>query len=228
MNESPDYVDLTHLLDDNVQIYPGDPKYSCCPALTISNDGLNVQTISMGSHTGTHVDAPYHFFEDGIRVDELPISTFVARVLVVDLTSKQAKERISWADLAQVEDEMRRLASTKEGVALLLRTGWSRHWGSPTYFDHPFLERDAAEKIIQAGVRILGVDTLSPDETRTDGSTPDFGVHEIVLGAGAVIAENLNGLEVVCEGEWVVYLVPLKLAGGDGSPVRAFASRVRS
>ena len=92
---------------------------------------------------------------------------------------------------------------------------------SQAYYDHPFLEVEAVKRLLELGVKVIGVDTLSPSETRTDGSFPDFAVHHAVLGAGAVIAKNLNNLEAI---DWLVSLVPLKLGGLDGSPIRAFAS----
>ncbi|GBE80860.1 hypothetical protein SCP_0305800 [Sparassis crispa] len=221
-----EYVDLSQPLNANVHVYPGDPQYSCCPALTLSKDGVNVQAISMGSHTGTHVDAPYHFIADGTRIDQIGLERFVGPALVVDLTAKRAKEKIVWADLTPYESEMRRRSGEGGSIILLLRTGWSRYWGTETYLEHPFLDERAAQGIVNAGVRVLGVDTLSPDETSHEA---DFAAHRVVLGAGGIIAENLNHLEAIQEGEWIVNLVPLKLEGCDGSPVRAFAWRhVRS
>ncbi|KAL7277570.1 putative cyclase [Trametes coccinea BRFM310] len=220
---SPTYIDLSHTLDDDVQIYPGDPTFSCCPALTIEKDGLNVHSISMGSHIGTHVDAPYHFFANGAQIDTMPLSTFIGNPVVVDVSNKKAKEMITWDDISSYSEHIRRKAAQEHGVFVLLYTGWSKHWHSDLYFDHPFLTRDAAQHLVRLGVKLIGVDTLSPDETRVDGSTPDFGVHEVVLGAGAVIAENLTNLCAIQIGEWLVSVVPLKLKGCDGSPVRAFA-----
>ncbi|KAI0366709.1 putative cyclase [Pilatotrama ljubarskyi] len=220
------YIDLSHTLDENVQIYPGDPAFSCCPALTIANDGLNVHSISMGSHTGTHVDAPYHFVQDGAQVDAIPLSAFIGNAVVINVTSKGPKARIDWEDISAYSDDIRRKAAFPDGVFVLLHTGWSKHWQSDAYLDHPFLTRDAAQRLVNLGVKLIGVDTLSPDETRVDGLTPDFGVHEVVLGAGALLAENLRNLEAIQTGDWRVSAVPLKLKGCDGSPVRAFAQRV--
>ena len=221
----PAFVDLSHSLDDHVQVYPGDPIFSCCPALTIESDGLNVHQISMGSHTGTHVDAPYHFVEGGAKIDEVSLDSFIGNVVVIDVTNKCPKEHITWNDIAPSEDLIRRKAALEHGVFVFLHTGWSKHWQSDTYLEHPFLTRDAAQRLIDLGVKAVGVDTLSPDETRVDGSIPDFGVHEVVLKAGLILAENLTNLGSIQDGDWLVSLVPLKLKGCDGSPVRAFASR---
>ncbi|CDO72613.1 hypothetical protein BN946_scf184985.g32 [Trametes cinnabarina] len=222
------FVDLSHTLDENVQVYPGDPTFSCCPVLNIKQDGWNVHNISMGTHTGTHVDAPYHFLAKGARIDDLPLSTFVGNVVVVDVTRKNAKEVITWEDISPHSDVIQRKAAQKHGVFVFLRTDWSQYWKSDAYLEHPFLARDAAQRLIDLGVKLIGVDALSPDETRVDGSTPDFGVHAVVLGAGAVLAENLTNLAEIQTGEWLVSLAPLKLKGCDGSPVRAFACNATS
>ncbi|KAH9856748.1 putative cyclase [Lenzites betulinus] len=222
---SPTYIDLTYTLDENVPIYPGDPAFSCCPTQTIPNDGINLHAISLGSHTGTHVDAPYHFVEDGARIDEVPLSAFIGNAVVVDLTQKTSRELITWADISSYTELICRKTQLPNGVFVLLHTGWSRYWQSPTFFDHPFLTHDASQRLLDLGVKLIGVDTLSPDETHVDGSTTDFGVHHAVLGAGALIAENLTNLEAIQTGDWLVSLMPLKLKGCDGSPVRAFAWR---
>ena len=171
-------------------------------------------------YTGTHVDAPYHFFADGKKIDEIPLSTFIGQALVIDLTTKRAREMITWDDLMVHSNMMH------EGVIVLLFTGWSTHWDTPKYNDHPFISREAAEGIMATGVRVLGVDTLSPDETIIDGTNGEFvfGAHKVILGAGGVIAENLTNLDALLGKDAIVSLVPLNIWGCDGSPIRAFAS----
>lgn len=221
-----EYVDLSHTLDSRTQVYPGDPSFNCCPLLTIEHDGNNVASISMGSHTGTHVDAPYHFIRNGKRIDEVPLSCFIGPAVVVNLTSKTAREPITWSDFAPYEGALRTRILENPDVVLLIRTDWSRHWGTDTYFEHPYLDREAAEGIVATGVRTIGIDTLSPDETHVEpGAESDFATHQVILGAGGIIAENLTNLQAIQDGEWIINIVPLKLGGCDGSPVRAFASR---
>ncbi|RDB25012.1 Kynurenine formamidase [Hypsizygus marmoreus] len=212
-------VDLSHKLDSNVQIYPGDPLFSCTPHTTVAKDGYSVHTLTLGSHTGTHIDAPSHFFPDGQTIDQIPLSSLITPLVVVDLTSRELQDRqtITWSDIEGASEHM------SPDVALVLRTGWSAFWGTPRYFSHPFLSRDAAAKIFDRGVRVLGVDTLSPDETSYDGvgGEQGFGVHEVILGGGGIIAENLNLGGLMNQN--MIALVPLNLEGCDGSPVRAFA-----
>ncbi|KAJ7496659.1 putative cyclase [Mycena latifolia] len=215
-------IDLSHSLQPDMQIYPGDPVFSCSCVTSIEKDGYAVRALAMGSHTGTHVDAPSHFFADGKTIEQIPLETFVGPALVIDLTHKAPREAITWDDLAPHAPQM------AAGVILLLHTGWSRHWCTDKYLEHPFLARAAAEHIIATGVQVVGVDALSPDETRLDG-TGSFGAHEAILGAGAVIAENLTNLQALdLDGpSYTVHLTPLKIDGSDGSPVRAYASRCK-
>lgn len=232
-------VDLSHKLEPDMQIYPGDSVFTCTPTLEIEDHGCNVHLMSIGSHTGslcaqsrivsrkldekitgTHVDAPYHFFADGKKIDEIPLSTFIGPALTIDLSFKTAREVITWADLSSYSSSMH------QGIILLLYTNWSKYWKTPKYYDHPFLTRDAAEKIMATGIRVIGVDMLSPDETRLDGTMGElgFGAHQVILSAGGVIAENLTNLKEVISKGAAVSMIPLNIRGCDGSPVRAFAT----
>ncbi|THH14660.1 hypothetical protein EW146_g5694 [Bondarzewia mesenterica] len=219
-------IDLTHPLDETIPVYPGDPSFSSNP---LPVEGYSVHALSLSSHAGTHVDAPSHFFPNLSTIDQIPLHCFVRPALVLDLTHKKARERITWDDLKMHEGSM------SEGITVLVMTGWSRFWGRDEYFDHPWIEREAAEKMVERGVKLVGTDTMSPDQspcvfkcTNSDTSTVEdsgFGVHEVVLGAGCIIAENLTNLEALKDlqdltgSKLIVSLMPLKIAGCDGSPM---------
>ncbi|KAI5115227.1 hypothetical protein M0805_008451 [Coniferiporia weirii] len=212
--------DLSHKLDSGTQPYPGNPVFCCNRAATVKDNGCNLSILTLGSHTGTHIDAPYHFFEDGKTVDQLDLSSLVGPAAVVDVLHKKPKERITWDDLVRA-DVVKLL---EDCHILLVRTGWSKYWKTPTYLDHPILDKGAAEKLIEMGIRVLGVDTMSPDETNpSEGVISDFGVHETILGAGAMIVENLTGLEQLPKKRVHVSLLPLNITDCDGSPIRAVA-----
>ncbi|OBZ69712.1 Kynurenine formamidase [Grifola frondosa] len=158
-------LDLSHpLISGAVPACVGHPCYTAQLTFSLANgDFANVHTLTLGTHTGTHLDAPYHFFVDGCTVDQLDLSLLAAAPAVaVDLRTKGAHARIMWEDLAEYEEEMR-----KKKV-LLLCTGWSRHWGEPHYTDHPFLDTEAAHRIMETGIRVIAVDTLSPDEAAVE------------------------------------------------------------
>ena len=213
-----DIVDLSHPLDDDTPVYPGDPVARFEPATTIDEHGYNVLHVRMGSQTGTHVDAPFHFLADGARIDELPLELFLGPAVVADVRGKAPHEPITWADLAPVADRV------GPGRMLLLHTGWDAHWGTDAYFDHPFLDGGAAERLVAAGVRTIGLDALSLDETVLGGEpAAGFPAHLAVLGAGGVIVENLRNLAALPSAEPVVSVLPLRLSGADGAPVRAVA-----
>lgn len=213
-----DVVDLSHPLVSGMPVYPGDPQASIEPATTIDAHGYNVLHVRMGSQTGTHVDAPFHFLADGARIDELPLELFLAPAVIADVRGRPPRTAITWADLAPVADRL------GPGRMLLLHTGWDAHWGVDAYLDHPFLDGDATERVVAAGVRTVGLDALSLDETVLGGEPEGgFAAHLAVLGAGGVIVENLRGLEAVRSAEPLVSVLPLRLAGADGAPVRAVA-----
>ncbi|KAL0570716.1 hypothetical protein V5O48_011250 [Marasmius crinis-equi] len=215
-------IDLTHKLDtSNISIYPGDPTFSSTPCCTVAKDGYSVHNISIGSHTGTHLDAPSHFVQGGKTVDEIPLGMLVGKARVIDLTGKgkEKLQRISWEEDLQHHFP----AAQSPWSIVLLKMGWAKHWATPGYFSYPFLEKRVAEELVRRGVDVLGVDTLSPDAI--DGPE-EYGVHDVVLGAGKVLVENLNLEELKPEDEEVVVsFLPLNLAGCDGSPVRAVAWR---
>ncbi|KAK0226481.1 putative cyclase [Armillaria fumosa] len=209
-------IDLSHPLDpSNMSFYPGDPPYTCSPHATVSEHGYSVQALSLCTHTGTHVDAPSHFFTQAKSIDQVPLASFIRPAIVVDVSQKVIpRGRITWDDVSLS------LGDKPEAVIVLIRTDWCKHWGKPEYVNHPFLDADAARQLVARGVSAIGIDTLSPDET--EGAANDFGVHQAILGAGGLIVENLRNLAAIPESAYVNF-VPLNLKGGDGSPVRAFA-----
>jgi kynurenine formamidase len=210
-------VDLSVPLAEDTPVYPGDPVPRIRPASTIAGEGFNLLSVSMGSQTGTHVDAPYHFADDGARVDELDLSLFVGPGVVVDVRGHQARQPIRWAAFSPYADRL------GPGVVLLLHTGWSRHHGTDRYYDHPYLDAGACERLLALGVRTFLLDAVNIDETPDDAHPgAGFPVHHLIAAAGGVIGENLRNLEQI-DFDPFVSCLPLRLRGGDGAPVRAVA-----
>lgn len=205
-------VDLSHPLVSGMPVYPGDPKVHFEGATDIASDGFNVMHVRMGSQSGTHIDAPFHFLSSGARIDEYPTKRFVGPATLMSASGLAPHTRMT-ADMVPPPRVPESL--------LIIHTGWSTHWGRDSYFSHPFLDASAAEAIVQAGYTVVAIDALSVDQT--DGGAGDFSAHMVLLGAGIPIAENLTNVpSITWEDPWLSVL-PLHIQGADGAPVRAVA-----
>ncbi|WP_298254382.1 cyclase family protein [uncultured Arthrobacter sp.] len=208
-------VDLSQPIHTGMQVFPGDPAVSVNTVATVAEDGYQVASLHAGSHTGTHLDAPLHSVVDGESVDAIDLRRLVGAARIVDCTEVGAHDVVPWA---AVESQLERL----EGIAMVLfRTGWSEHFGDQRYLQHPVLDAEIATRLLEAGVTVMGVDSLNPDPTLDNEGLLPF--HAIFLGAGGVIVENLTNLAAVTWDDPLVSVLPLPLAGGDGAPVRAVA-----
>ncbi|GAA0438886.1 cyclase family protein [Lentibacillus halophilus] len=206
-------IDLTMDLTNQTPVFPGDPTPHIYPAATLDEDGCSVHHLHIASHTGTHVDAPYHFFKDGARMDQLDLHLFIGSGLIIPVQGKNEREPITLADTqAYIE-------KAKPGDIALFHTGWAQYAGTDKYERHPYIHRDTARALRDQGVRVIGIDALNPDQTGSD----DFSVHDEILGREGVLIENLTNLEHVDVANPMISVLPLKLPGGDGSPVRAVA-----
>jgi kynurenine formamidase len=205
-------VDLTVPLDAATQGYPGDPPVSVRRVGSHADPGYVVSAVSLGSHAGTHVDAPYHVDPAGARVDELDLALLAGPAVVLDVRGAGAREPVRWTALEPYADVLRtrRIA--------VLRTGWSVHYGTDRYWESPWLDPAACRRLLDLGVRTLLLDCASPDPV---GSV-ELPVHRLIAAAGGVVGENLTGLDRLDFDPWVTCL-PLRLTGGDAAPVRAVA-----
>lgn len=212
-------IDLSHPLRSGMQVYPGDPGVHLDTVLSRDADGVDVTAVELGSHSGTHVDAPSHTVPGGRTVSQLALSELTGQALVIRVDTA-AGELIDWL---RISDQ----AGSAVPRIVVLATGWDRHFGTQTYLDHPVISLDAVTGLWNRGMRLLALDTPSPDATmRTEGPAA-FAVHEFLLGRDGLIVENLRGasrLPASC----TIGFFPLPLAGSDGAPVRAVAWPGRS
>jgi kynurenine formamidase len=216
-------VDLSVPVGPGTQVYPGDPVPGFTVHATVRRDGYNLLSLALGSQTGTHVDAPYHFRDDAARIDELDLMLFAGPAVLLDVRGAGPRERITWAHLAPAADRI------GPGVIVLICTGWSGHYGTPAYFDHPFLDPDACERLLDLGVRTFCLDTVNIDETPDEEHPGDgYPVHHLIAAAGGVIGENFRNLELVDFPDPLVSCLPIALERADGAPVRAVAMQVQA
>jgi kynurenine formamidase len=221
-------IDLSHTLHDDIQVYPGDPLPSIKRGLTHEKDYCHVDVLTLGSHTGTHIDAPYHFLKEGKKIDELPVQRFVGKGVLVDVSAKADRELIEPGDVEPYENEI------AKGDHVILKTGRDKYFGTSKYFLHPYLSPEGARLLVEMGVSLVGIDAMNIDPTYHDindsGSSakalPDeaeygYPVHDILLGNDILIVENLCNLGKIKPVKGVYSFLPLKLKGSDGSPIRA-------
>lgn len=215
-------VDLSREITAETVVYPGDPVPHIAQHATIAKDGFNLVSIRMGSQSGTHVDAPFHFDNDTEKIDEIPLSRFVGRGVLLQCDGVQARERIT---LESVRSDAEKAGP---GDIVLVHTGWARHYGAPEYFDNPYLDAGLVTFLLDRGVRTIGLDALNIDETPDDSHPGEgFPAHHVIARVGGVICENLCNLESIDFADPVVSLLPLKFVGIDGAPVRAVAMETR-
>lgn len=211
-------VDISMPLDERTPAYPGDPQPRICAAATIADDGFNVSRLDLGSHSGTHCDAPYHFLDDGARLDDLPLERFIGPGIVIDAWGLAPRTPITWERIAPHASRLGR------GVIVLLHTGWDEHRGTDAYFDHPYLDGDACEQLVESGVLTVGIDAINLDETPVgELDRSRFRCHALISRAGGVIVENLARLGAVDFPDPLISVLPLSVPGGDGAPARAVA-----
>jgi len=202
--------DVSLTISNGMTVWPGDPGVHVERTLRMEDGApANVSTIQMGTHTGTHVDAPFHFVPDGKPVDTLPLDILTGPAVVCHLPDAEA------IDVTQVQS-LDLPAGTQR---LLFKTRNSRWWEEGVReFQRDFvaLTPDAARWVVDRGIRLVGVDYLSVQRFHDHRPT----THVTLLRAGVVIIEGLN-LSKVPAGEYNLYCLPLKLLGADGAPSRA-------
>jgi arylformamidase len=200
------FIDLSHPLEDGQLSYPQDPDIHLSWDRTIASHGVNVSRITMGSHQGTHLDAPSHFYADGTTLDRIPLDLAPGGAL-------DPKTPIT-AEMFQAHAE-----AFQPGARVLYRTGWDRMFGRPEFFtDLPSLTLEAAQWIADRRIGLLGMDTPTP--SKIAGRECHYAL--LKKGVEIVIVEGLANLDRLPR-RFTFIGFPLNLKGRDGSPIRAVA-----
>ena len=213
-------VDLSHTISDGLVTYPGLPAPVITPHLTRAHSRAKyaagtefaMDTITMLGNTGTYLDSPFHRYEQGSDLAGLDLETLVDQPAEVfhleDLGTRGIPSSVfEGSDLT--------------GRAVLLHTGWDRHFGTPAYaVGSPFLTAKGADFLIAAGVTMVGIDSLNIDDTESGGERP---AHTGLLAAGIHVVEHLTGLGALPRSGSTITAVPPRVEGFGTFPVRAFA-----
>lgn len=207
-------LDLTRPVEDGMATYPGDPAVSVTEHASVDADGYRVTSLELGTHTGTHVDAPSHTEPDGATLGEFGPAEFEFDARVVDVSGIGPREPIEPDAVPEADVDL-----------VLFHTGWEDHWGTDRYPAHPYLSRAAAERCARRGFAV-GLDCFGPDPTPDpdgDGDFEGYGVpaHRALLGEGLLLVENLSDLGDLPE-RCSVSAYPLRV-DADGAPARVVA-----
>ncbi|SHF03898.1 Kynurenine formamidase [Seinonella peptonophila] len=206
-------VDLSQNLDEQTQVYPGDPHPTFEPTATIENHGYNILQVCMGSQSGTHADAPYHFIQEGKTIEACDLSLFVGEGIIISVLDRKPHQPILLKDVSPYLPQM------EPGKIVIFHTGWSKYNRTDQYYEHPYLSVEAAKAILDRGIRTFALDAINIDDTGTN----EYPVHHLILGEDGIIIENLTNLAAIDFHRPFLSLLPLKMTGADGAPMRAVA-----
>jgi kynurenine formamidase len=209
-------IDLTLTVSDKIPTFPGSPQPSFIPWENVKEDGYNLELLFLSTHTGTHMDAPYHFLEKGAKIHEISLKKLVSETVLIK-SKKKDGESITKTDIQKFEKKHGKIVSFS---SVIFYTGWQRNLQKKYYFTkNPGLSVSAAKYLASKKINLVGVDSPSIDL----GTDSKFSVHQIFAKKGILIVENLANLEKIKSSKFHLVVLPLKLKNATGSPVRAIA-----
>ena len=209
-------LDLTMDISEDTAMFPGTPQVKIMPWSTIKQDGYNSEMLFMSSHSSTHMDAPYHFYNAGLRIHQIPVDRLAGEASLLRM-GRGAGGLITRQDITEWEGENHNIPPHSPVV---FYTGWDGRRGSSDYFAaNPGLSEDAAEYLAALGVTLVGIDSPSIDA----GDASSFPAHQILAHSGAVNVENLANLDRLEGTRFRFVILPLRIVNATASPVRAVA-----
>ncbi|KMZ55834.1 cyclase family protein [Dorea sp. D27] len=228
------FIDLTREINNNTQVCPCDKVPVVEDYATTEEEGVNVKFMKMGTHTSTHIDAPYHISKEGRKLNDFPVERFIGKGIVLDFSDRGEIYEITREDIMAYAEEL------KQVDFAILNTGWAPYYGTWDFFRHPYLSGDAALALVELGIKIVGTDGSSADaaygfSTAKRLENPTFSeilenierenikndAHAALLGNECLIVEYLCNLDQLPKEAATYSFLPLKLMEADGSPVRA-------
>lgn len=206
-----DFYDITLPLSDKLITWPTDTPVSIRKTSSISQgNSYNVSELTFSSHCGTHIDAPYHFEENGIKVDQIPLDFLIGKATVFEIKNR---EKIDWEDVRSLRFD--------DCTRVIFKTVNSTYWKCAAFKrDFVYVTKEAAQYLADKNVKLVGIDYLSVEQF--DNKYAD--THHTLLRKGIVIIEGLD-LSKVKAGDYELIALPLKIKDGDGSPARVILKR---
>lgn len=209
-------VDLTLTISQDIPSFPGSPKPHFIPWTEIKKEKYNLEMLFLSTHTGTHVDAPYHFIKNGKKIHQIDPERFVCNAILISV-KVTPNYKITKNDVIQFEGKYGQIPAKS---AVVFHTGWNDNLERRDFFEkNPGLSESAARYLSSKKISLVGIDSPSIDV----GSDVYFSVHKILLKSDVLILENLCNLGKIKKTHFGIIALPLKIRGATGSPVRAIA-----
>jgi len=197
-------VDLTLTVSDEIPTFPGSPQPNFIPWENVKEDGYNLELLFLSTHTGTHMDAPYHFLEKGAKIHEISLKKLVSEAVLIK-SKKNGGESITKIDIQKFEKKHGKIASFS---SVIFYTGWQRNLQKKYYFTkNPGLSVSAAKYLASKKINLVGIDSPSIDL----GTDSKFSVHQIFAKKGILVVENLANLEKIKSSKFHLVVLPIKL-----------------
>ncbi len=214
-------IDLSMTIEERMITFGAHwhPKVKITQLGKFGRENRETRKITIGTHTGTHIDAPRHFIKNGKTVEKICLNWLCGEALLLDFSKKKNKSPINVSDL-------RSKIGNKKAERLVLRYDWDiKALGSKLYYsDHPYLTAEACKWIVAQKIKVLGLDAPQPDNPINGfGSKSDAENHKILLKNNVFIVEYLINLKKIKQKNFNFFVCPLKIKDGDGSPARCFA-----
>ena len=208
-------IDLTLTVSEKIPTFPGSPKPHFIEWETLAKDGYNLELLFLSSHTGTHIDAPFHFLKNGKKIHEIVPERLVNEAILIRVR-KKANQSILKNDIQKFEQKN---GTIEYGSTVIFYTGWQKNLKEESYFTkNPGLSVSAAKYLASKKINMVGIDSPSIDL----GSDSKFSVHHILAKNNILIVENLANLGKIKSNNFHLITSPLKLKNATGSPIRAF------
>jgi len=209
-------VDLTLTISEKLPSFPGSPTPQFIPWSKIKTDGYNLELLFLSSHSGTHMDAPFHFVKNGSKINQIGVDRLARDALLIKIR-KGGNQSITKKDIIQFEKKHGKIPND---ATIIFATGWYKNLEKKSYFEkNPGLSSSAAEYLSSKKINLVGIDSPSIDV----GSDLGFSVHKILSKNNIIIVENLSNLEKIPKLKFKFVALPLKLRDATGSPIRAIA-----
>lgn len=209
-------IDLTLTISKSIPSFPGSPTPQFISWSNLKEDGYNLELLFLSSHTGTHLDAPFHFIKNGLKIDQIPLDRLMGKAILIKI-KKSKNSPITKSDILQYE---KKNGNIPDKSSIFFFTNWQKNLKMNNYFtENPGLALSAATYLAQKKINLVGIDSPSIDL----GKDESFSVHHVLSKNNILIVENLANLNKIRSTKFHFTILPLKLKDATGSPVRAVA-----